>query len=170
VRYLNIGENIRKLRKTHKLTLKGLGSKVNLSEQAIGQYERGDRTPNIDTLNKIAEALDVPLSNLLDPESANAFFQDSVDDVMKNSKRLITSKKAEQMVSDKLNLSPSDYSQIYEVEIPLRRRRQSLNTLINDIDNFSFDINELSNEEINEVYKFILEMLKLKIESVNKQR
>lgn len=62
---MNIGENIRKLRKSHKLTLKELGLRVGLSEQAIGQYERGDRTPNIETLDKLAKALDVHLSNLL---------------------------------------------------------------------------------------------------------
>ncbi|NFA43696.1 XRE family transcriptional regulator [Clostridium botulinum] len=63
---MNIGKNIRILRKNKKMTLKELGSKVNLSEQAIGQYERGDREPNIETLVKIATALDTSLQQLLE--------------------------------------------------------------------------------------------------------
>jgi transcriptional regulator with XRE-family HTH domain len=62
---LNIGENIRNIRKNQKLTLKELGIKISLSEQAIGQYERGEREPNIETLNKIANALEVSLNDLL---------------------------------------------------------------------------------------------------------
>jgi transcriptional regulator with XRE-family HTH domain len=62
---LNIGENIRNIRKNQKLTLKELGIKISLSEQAIGQYERGEREPNIETLNKIANALELSLSDLL---------------------------------------------------------------------------------------------------------
>jgi len=68
---LKVGENIRKLRKNKKLTLKDLGLKVDLSEQAIGQYERGDRTPNLEILNKIAEALDVSIFEFLSLEDGN---------------------------------------------------------------------------------------------------
>ncbi|MFW2502386.1 helix-turn-helix domain-containing protein [Clostridium diolis] len=62
---MNIGEKIRKLRKDNKLTLKELGTKINLSEQAIGQYERGDRSPSLDVLNKIANIFNISLSYLL---------------------------------------------------------------------------------------------------------
>ena len=68
---MKVGENIRKLRKNKKLTLKDLGLKVDLSEQAIGQYERGDRTPNLEILNKIAEALDVSSFEFLSLEDGN---------------------------------------------------------------------------------------------------
>ncbi|MDU1602808.1 MAG: helix-turn-helix domain-containing protein [Clostridium sp.] len=68
---MKVGENIRKLRKNKKLTLKDLGLKVDLSEQAIGQYERGDRTPNLEILNKIAEALDVSIFEFLSLEDGN---------------------------------------------------------------------------------------------------
>ena len=62
---MNIGENIRYIRKKKKLTLKALGIKVGLSEQAIGQYERGDRKASIEVLDKIAAALDVSINDLL---------------------------------------------------------------------------------------------------------
>lgn len=62
---MNIGENIRNIRKKKNLTLKDLGNIINLSEQAIGQYERGERQPNISILNKIAIALDVSIIDLI---------------------------------------------------------------------------------------------------------
>lgn len=62
---MNIGENIRNARKNKKLTLKELGNIINLSEQAIGRYERGERQPNINILNKIAIALNVSVNDLI---------------------------------------------------------------------------------------------------------
>ena len=61
---MSIGENIRRLRKQKKLTLKQLGNIVHLSKQAIGQYERGERTPNIKILQQIANALGVDINDL----------------------------------------------------------------------------------------------------------
>lgn len=45
--------------------MKELATSMGLSEQAIGNYERGDRTPNIETLKKIADALDVALVDII---------------------------------------------------------------------------------------------------------
>lgn len=65
---MNIGIKLRTIRKNNKLTLKQLGELVGLSEQAIGQYERGDRNPSIDILNKIAAALGITVNDLLNYE------------------------------------------------------------------------------------------------------
>lgn len=45
--------------------MKELGNLIGISEQAIGNYERGDREPNIETLTKIANALSTDISNLV---------------------------------------------------------------------------------------------------------
>lgn len=63
-----IGERIRRIRKENKITLKQLGTLINLSEQAVGQYERGERNPSWDTLKKIAAALNVPFIDLITTE------------------------------------------------------------------------------------------------------
>lgn len=62
---MNIGETIREIRKNKGLTMKELGNKVGLSEQGIGNYERGDRKPNIEILTKIAKALNVSVNDLI---------------------------------------------------------------------------------------------------------
>lgn len=67
---MNIGERIRYYRNKKKITMKKLGDMIELSEQAIGNYERGDRTPNVEIIKKIANALDVPMIDIIGVEKA----------------------------------------------------------------------------------------------------
>lgn len=62
---MNIGEKIRLLRKKAGLTQKELGQKLGISQAAIGQFETNRSNPQIETLQKIASALDVPVQDLL---------------------------------------------------------------------------------------------------------
>ena len=68
LRALSLGERIRTIRKNKKITLKELGVMIGVSEQAIGQYERGERELKYKTLLLIAKALEVPVSELLNEE------------------------------------------------------------------------------------------------------
>lgn len=63
---MNVGENIRKIRKEKNKSAKYIAEKVGCSTQAILQYERGERTPSIDTLIDISEALDIPYTDLIE--------------------------------------------------------------------------------------------------------
>ena len=58
---LDNGNLIRSYRKKKGLTMKELGYKVGVSEQAISQYERSLRTPNTVTLQKICRHLNLPI-------------------------------------------------------------------------------------------------------------
>lgn len=62
---VSIGENIKKLRKNKGLSQKQLAEILNLSEITIRRYEKSSNIPTIETLDKIAIALDVPLNELL---------------------------------------------------------------------------------------------------------
>lgn len=62
---MNIGERIKQIRIKKHLKQSELAEKSGLSRVAIGNYERGDRNPNVETLNKIADALEVSLPILL---------------------------------------------------------------------------------------------------------
>lgn len=61
-----IGTVIRKYRKERGLTQKQLGALCGISEQNIGNYERGVRKPKIETLLKISKALEVPVNSFVD--------------------------------------------------------------------------------------------------------
>lgn len=60
----NIGENIKRIRKQKKHSQKQLAEKLRTTPQNLAQYENGKRIPKIETLQKIANALDVPLYEL----------------------------------------------------------------------------------------------------------
>lgn len=61
---MNTGELIRSYRKRKGLTMKELGNKVGVSEQAISQYERSIRTPNVAILRKICSFLNLPVEDV----------------------------------------------------------------------------------------------------------
>ncbi|WP_300348121.1 helix-turn-helix transcriptional regulator [Clostridium sp.] len=48
-----LGKKIRDLRKANNMTMKELAEKLNLTEQAISQYERNIRIPNFEILKQI---------------------------------------------------------------------------------------------------------------------
>jgi len=63
-----IGEKIYAMRRSRDLTQKELGEKLGVSGQAISNWERGDREPDMDTLEALADIFNVPLSAFLDQD------------------------------------------------------------------------------------------------------
>ena len=57
---MNIGETIKKYRKEKGLTQKELGEKCGIAESTLRQYELGIRKPKMNTIGKIANALEIP--------------------------------------------------------------------------------------------------------------
>lgn len=55
-----IGETLRKFRIEKKLTLNDIASKLNISVQALSQYELGKREIDYDTVIKITDILGIP--------------------------------------------------------------------------------------------------------------
>lgn len=63
---MTIGEKIKTLRKEAGHTQKSLGEASGTSETTIKQYELNKRQPKIEQLQKIASALNVPVSAFID--------------------------------------------------------------------------------------------------------
>lgn len=66
---------LREIRKGQKLTMKQLGQIVGVSESTISLYETGKHDPDMVTLNRIADALNVTVDAILgrDEEPDDAF-------------------------------------------------------------------------------------------------
>ena len=62
---MTVGDRIKESRKKNGLSQKELGQKLNISQQMIAQLENSSAMPKIDTLQKIADALNIPLTYLL---------------------------------------------------------------------------------------------------------
>jgi len=62
---MRFGENLRRCRGTAGLSQERLAERAGLHRTEIGLLERGERVPRIDTLIKVATALDVDPGELL---------------------------------------------------------------------------------------------------------
>lgn len=62
---MSIGENIRHLRKEKGWTQAQLAEKLSVSQQMIGQFENSKKPPKIETVEKIAMALEVSMVDLM---------------------------------------------------------------------------------------------------------
>jgi len=64
-----IGENLRKIRNAQNLSFGQLSEKSGVSKAQLSQMERGESNPSIETIWKIAGALHVPYTALLEERS-----------------------------------------------------------------------------------------------------
>ena len=62
---MTIGERIKQARKAKGLTQKELAEKIGMTPQSICRYEADGRRPKADAMLNIAEALNIPMSELL---------------------------------------------------------------------------------------------------------
>lgn len=90
---MNFGDKLKEERKKKGISQKELGQKLGVSQAMIAQYEKGDRTPKIETIKKIAKALEVEAivlmgyrnknSNIIDLFCGGAAYSDiSVDEIL----------------------------------------------------------------------------------------
>ena len=62
----NVGENIKKMRKKLKITQDELSEKLNVTRQAVSNWENGKTEPDIETLTKMAQIFDISIDELVD--------------------------------------------------------------------------------------------------------
>ena len=67
-----IGENIKQYRLQNGWTQQELGAKIGISKNAIGNYEKGFRSPKKDTMFDLANAFNISIDDLFPPVQKNA--------------------------------------------------------------------------------------------------
>lgn len=75
---MSIGENVKKIRVDAGLTQKELGERLGITSQSIAQWETGRREPKYQSMVKIADALNVPVSSLYGISEDNQYKQDAI--------------------------------------------------------------------------------------------
>lgn len=73
---MTTGQRIKNARKRAGFTQAQLAEKLNIPYQSISQWERNLRKPKAESLQKISNALLIPVSELLDPVAFNAGYED----------------------------------------------------------------------------------------------
>ena len=61
-----VGENIKNTRKKFGITQEELAEKINVTRQAVSNWENGKTEPDIETLTKIAQIFDISIDELVD--------------------------------------------------------------------------------------------------------
>lgn len=167
---MNIGEQIRKLRKDKNLTMKELGSLVGVSEQAIGNYERGDREPNMATLQKITDSLDI---------SIDEFFKYRISygngtDITKEEAEILNKEFQKQSMA-----ISSDISKIGKNELAYFNNKINLTPIDSDFtiypdtkfllsNTFNVDLGSLTEHEVLELMTALRFTIKLKMQEFKK--
>lgn len=62
---MNLGERLVKLRKSKNLTQEKFAKEIGIGLASLQRYESGERSPTLDTLEKIANGLNVSLSEVM---------------------------------------------------------------------------------------------------------
>jgi len=70
---LEFPERLKSLRKDKGMTQEELGLKINVTKVSISGYENGNRTPDMDTLQKIADVLETTIDYLLGRQDQNNY-------------------------------------------------------------------------------------------------
>jgi transcriptional regulator with XRE-family HTH domain len=73
----NIGQRLRQLRESRRLTQRQLQTASGVSKGSLSRIENGQMTPNLGTLGKLAKAFGVALNRLFVPDTnAESLFED----------------------------------------------------------------------------------------------
>lgn len=81
--FLTFGERVKEIRKRKGLSQLDLGERMNISQQAVGRYEKAIDQPKMTTVRKLADALNVAVSELIIDWSAISF--DEATEALENS-------------------------------------------------------------------------------------
>lgn len=87
---MNIGENLKRIRKIKGLTQDNLSELTKISITSIQRYESGKRQPTIESIDKFAEALGVSVFELLDNKYDKAEYE--LEEVLNNHDNLLLEK------------------------------------------------------------------------------
>ncbi len=75
--YQILGENIVLFRKKHNMKLETLAKKAGISVSFLNNIEKGKRKPTLYSIEKIANALDCPLTSLLSYKSSSRYLPEN---------------------------------------------------------------------------------------------
>ena len=72
---MTIGERIKKIRKTQGGSLRGLAKAAGISVAYLSNIEKGESSPTVEVLQRIADTLNVPISELTEVVEEEATYE-----------------------------------------------------------------------------------------------
>lgn len=109
-----LGKRLKELRTNKKMTQEELGRKINVTKVSISGYENGNRSPDTETLQKIADIFEVSTDFLLgrtDTPNANGTDKDKSFYISKIAKEFPD---IDLMFKDMESLTAEEMEEVYE--------------------------------------------------------
>lgn len=154
---MNIGESIKKYRKIRKMSQQDLSKLSGIPRISISRYENGDRTPNINILNKIATALDTSIESLI--------YQSNLPEY--NTNKFIDYNSEISNYIYPLNISNN--SQTFKLKNnPNTKAKNSLVNLLLYATNDSKLVNNLTSEELDTILSKVCDLLEFELYKLSK--
>lgn len=153
---MSVGENIKKIREEKGMTQKELAEKCGIIYQTIGKYERGLLNPKMETLVKIANAMDVYASDLLKGVN-NDLSLDEFDIIFEADEEKLNVEEEKLLKKNGLYFINSCISKLYD------RDKKYLNTPLKSLGvaislgTFNVECTILTNEELKKIENKILD-------------
>lgn len=94
---MTVGERIKKIRLEKCMTQKEVAEKCGINDANIRKYESGRQNPKIETVEKIAKALDVPITQLLPYQIKADHNAKSIEDMTEEERKEYMQKSIEDM-------------------------------------------------------------------------
>ncbi len=154
---MNIGEKIRKYRKQNKLSQRELGEKIGVVSSTITKYELNSLHPNLDTIKRLATALNISILDLIEDEEAQ---NTSLKGILNktDSSSSISQQITANFLNDILNSPISLFTDVLN------------NYLSNDNINKELNCSDFTVNDLEELSEFLFHMLKLKILEINSKK
>ena len=80
----NVGKNIKKFREAKNMTQEQLAEKLFVTRQAVSNWENGKTQPDIDTITRISQELDVSVEEIIYGQQANTMQNVTNQTIVKN--------------------------------------------------------------------------------------
>ena len=170
---INIGDNIRKIRTSKKITQQELGDKLYVSDKTVSSWESGRTEPDINILSDIAKALDCSfLSLVFDSKNNNTELelkikasdreQDRVLDLIKKDSILLKDEDQEaiyfksnnrDMINEWLRIRKEDNNYVLNYKRKEKDVVKEYNVTIDNVDNLKTILKFLDLRETSKVIK-----------------
>lgn len=162
---MKISERIKQVRTEQNITQEELAKMTGLSRVSIGNYERGDRSPNAESINKLALALNVSTDYLLGKSKSkldwslqNAKLPKRMKDIVEKFEQMDPNSKEYKDAEEAFAIEQLliNVEMKYENEIANLKNNLSLNEIVNKDVSVKIDDVQLTESEMDALIMLIL--------------
>ena len=129
---MDIGSKIKQYRKNEGLTQKDLAAKANISRSYLGDVEKNRYNASVETLQKIANALKIPVTQLLTTEEKLELATGSLNEINKTIE-LYYASKADENYTNSIALDAETHALLHKFERLSKKDREIVEVLVDQL-------------------------------------